>query len=511
MYVDIVPNRSSPPAILLREVTREGSVIRKKTLANLSHLSLDQAHALRALLKGSPLVPADQAYTVSQSTPHGHVAAVLGTLRSLGLERMIASQGSRNRDLVVAMIAEQILHATSKLADTRSWHLTTLAEELHVADAEVNELYEAMDWLVNRQRRIEKKLAKKHFHDGCYVFYDVTSSYYEGTHCSLARWGYNRDRKRGTQSIVYGTLADQEGRPIGVDVYPGNTGDSKTVGDQVNKLQHSFGLNRVVLVGDRGMLTQTQIDELQTYPGIGWISALRSSSIKALVDRGSLQPSLFDQQNLAEIHSPEYPGERLIVCYNPLLAEERKRTRTCLLDCTRAKLEQLSQQLERRKKPITKEEIGVKAGKVVNAYTMAKHIELSIGEKSLEWKLKEDQLAQEQQLDGIYVIRTSEPECTLSKEMAVWQYKNLSQVERIYRTVKGVDVLIRPIRHRAEQRVRAHIFLCMLAYYVIWHMKRSLTALLFEDEDLEAARRTRDPVLRASASSSAKEKKHTCI
>ncbi len=510
MYVDIVPNRSSPPAILLRESRREGNKVRKRTIANLSDWPMHQVYTLRRLLRGETLVSPREAFIVEKSLPHGHVAAVLGTIRRIGLDTVIASRRSRRRDLVLAMIVEQILHHDSKLADTRNWHASTLADELEVADANENELYAALDWLVEAKSRIEKKLAARHLLDDTYAYYDVTSSYYEGHHCSLARWGHSRDGKKGLPIIVYGTLTDEDGRPVGVDVYPGNTGDPTTVADQVVKLTETFGLKRIVLVGDRGMLTQTQLDALQHYPGIGWISALRSTAIRKLIEKGHLETSLFDTQNLAEISSPDFPDERLIACYNPLLAEERRTKRRELLEVTEALLVKIRAEVERRTKtPMKKDQIALKVGKALNKFKMAKHFELRIDDDQLEWSRREEQIRTEEQLDGIYIVRTSEPEQSISAANAVRRYKALSRVERIYRTVKGLDILIRPIRHRSNTRVRAHIVLCMLAYYVEWHMRKALAPLLFEDEQLDELRNSRDPVAKAQPSEAAQRKKRS--
>ena len=508
MYVDIVPNRNSPPAILIRECRREGKKNPKRTLANISHWPMEKVETLRRVLKDEKLVPLDGLFHIEKSFPHGHVEAIMGTIRKIGLDKMISSRRSRERDLVVAMIVEQLLHSSSKLADTRLWHTTTLAGELGVQDADENDLYKALDWLLAAQERIEKKLAKAHFSEGACVFYDVSNSYYEGRKCPLARLGNGKDGKKGLPIIVYGTLADQEGRPIATEVYPGNTGDSKTIPDQVKKLIECFELNRVVIVGDRGMLTQTQIIYLKKFPGLGWISALKSNSIRDLLDKGRLYLSLFDERNLAEISSPDYPNERLVACYNPLLAEERKRKRRELLGATEGNLMKIKREVNRRtKKPLNKAEIGVKVGKVIGRFKMGKHFELTIEDNKLEWVRKEEQIRQEEELDGIYIIRTSEAKECLSAEDTVRQYKNLSQVERIYRTCKGVDILIRPIRHRTEDHVRAHIFLCMLAYYVEWHMRKALAPILFQDEELDSLRKTRDPVAKAEPSASAKQKK----
>jgi transposase len=512
MYIDIVPNRNSPPAILLRECWRDGNKTRKKTIANISNWPAEKVDTLRRVLRGEKLIPAEQAFIIEQSLPHGHVEAVLGTLRKIGLEKMIASRRSRERDLVVAMIVEQILHHDSKLAGTRNWHSTSLAEELGVEDADENDLYHALDWLLERQKRIENKFAKLYFAEGSYAFYDVTSSYYEGQKCPLARMGNSKDKKKGLPVIVYGTLAEQEGRPVSVDVYPGGTGDPKTLADQVLKLRQRFGLNRIVLVGDRGMITQTQIEYLEKFPGLGWISALRSASIRQLLEKGYLSISLFDTQNIAEICWPKYPNERFIACFNPLLAEERSRKRKELLEATEAGLIKIKREVKRRtKQPLKESEIGLKVGRVINRFKVAKHFDLTIEDNNLEWMRLEGKIQQEEELDGIYIIRTSEPEESISAGDTVRQYKNLSRIEHIYRTVKGLDILIRPIRHRTEEHVRAHIFLCMLAYNVEWHMRKALAPLLFEDEEVDSLRKTRDPVAKAEPSESAKRKKATRV
>ncbi len=480
----------------------------KRTLANLTHWPAHQVDALRRVLKGEKLVSLDEAFVVERSLPHGHVEAALGVIRQLGLERMISSRRCRERDLVIGMIVEQLIHPCSKLAMTRMWQTTTLAEELSIGDADEDALYEALDWFLARQKRIEKKLASRHLQDGSLVLYDVSSSYYEGRTCPLVRHGHNRDRKKGKPIIVYGVMADAAGRPVAVDVYPGNTGDPTTVPDQVEKLRNRFGLSRVILVGDRGMLTQTQIEYLKAYPGVGWISALRGPAIRKLVESGSLQMSLFDHQNLAETTSPEYPGERLIACMNPLLKDERRRKREELIVMTVVALEKIVRDVaRRRKKPLGKEEIGLKVGKVINKFKMAKHFKLRIEDGSFSWERNEESIAREEALDGIYVIRTSEPAKRLSAENAVRQYKSLSQVERLFRTLKGIDLRIRPIRHRTEDHVRAHIFLCVLAYYVEWHMRQALAPLLFDDEELNNDRKVRDAVAPAKPSTSARKKK----
>ncbi len=508
MYVETVPNRNSPPAVLLREGWREGKRTPKRTLANISHWPEQKIKALKLLLKGHAMIPAEQEYTIERSLPHGHVEAVLGVIRRIGLDTMIASMASRERNLVLAMIVERLIHPCSKLATTRLWHTSTLATELSVEDADVDELYDALDWLLARQKRIENKLAKCHLHNGCLALYDVSSSYYEGRTCPLARHGHDRDGKKGLPIIVYGVMTDADGRPVSVDVYPGNTGDPTTVPDQVDKLRRRFALERVVLVGDRGMLTQTRIDQLKKYPQLGWISALRSMAIRKLARAGAIQMSFFDEWNLAEITSADFPGERLIVCLNPQLAEERRRKRGELLAATEKDLNKIERAVKRRTKtPMSESEIGVKTGKVVNRFKMAKHFKLTIETGRFEWERNEESIAAEAALDGIYIIRTSEPQERLSAADTVRSYKSLSQVERAFRTLKGVDLLIRPIRHRTADHVRAHIFLCLLAYYVEWHMRKALAPLLFDDEELEQDRKQRDPVTPARPSQSARRKK----
>jgi len=508
MYIERIPNRNSRPTILLREGWREGKKTCKRTIANLTNWPEEKVEALRRLLKGERMVTADEAFVVERSIPHGHVEAILGTIKRIGIDTIISSKRCRQRDLVVGMIAERLMRPCSKLATTRFWHTTTLAEELSVADADEDDLYEAMDWLLARWGRIEKKLASRHLSEGSLVLYDVTSSYYEGRTCPLARFGHNRDGKKGKLIIVYGLLTDEAGRPVAVEVYPGNTGDPSTMPEQVEKLRKRFGLTRVVLVGDRGMLTQTQIDKLKQYPGLGWISALRSVAIRKLVNSGSLQMSLFDEKNLAEICSPEFPDERLVACYNPILAEERRRKREDLLAATEKEFKKIARQVARRtKKPLNKAEIGKKVGKVINRFKVAKHFAVMIEDGSFSFSRNEESIGREKELDGIYVIRTGESAKRVSAEDAVRSYKNLEQVEIAFRCMKGVDLLVRPIYHRTEDHVRAHISLCMLAYYVEWHMRKALSPLLFHDDELDEHRKKRDPVKPAKVSASAKRKK----
>ena len=493
--------------ILLRRSYRDGSSVKHETLGNISHLPDLIVDLIRRSLGGERFVSTTDAFEIVKSAPHGHVEAVVAALRALDLENLLSSTRSRERDLVLAMITERLIHPSSKLATTRLWHSTTLAEEFKVEDAGVDELYEALDWLLTRKERIEGKLASKHLKDGALVLYDASSTYYYGRTCPLAQFGYSRDAKKGLPVIVFGLLTDREGRPVAVDVYPGNTGDPTTVRDQVKKLREHFGLSRVVIVGDRGMITQTQIETFRDEEGLGWISCLRNRSIRELVSRGSLNRSLFDEKNLAEIRSPSYPGERLIACFNPLLAEERRRKRLELLQATQEDLERLAKEVKRRKhKLLGKAEIGLKAGRLLNRFKMGKLFTLKIGDGVFEWSRREDEIEREAQLDGIYVVRTSEPPQRFSAKDTVRTYKSLALVERAFRCLKGIDVLVRPIHHRLEDRVRAHIFLCMLTYYVEWHMRKALAPLLFQDEELGTLR-TRDPVATAEPSESVRQKK----
>jgi Transposase DDE domain len=506
MHVEWVPNRGRRPTVLLRETWREGKQVKKRTIANLTEWPLEKIEALRKVLKGEAVVT-ETGVTVEQSLPHGQVEAIVGMIKKLGLDALLASRPCRERDVVLAMIAGRLIHPSSKLATTRLWHTTTLAEELSVGDADEDELYHALDWLLARQERIEKKLANRHLHEGSFVLYDVTSSYYEGHTCPLVRFGHDRDEK-GKPIIVYGALTDHEGRPVALSVYPGNTGDPTTIPDQVEKLKARFGLERLVLVGDRGMLTQTQIEKVKETPGIGWISALRSSAIRDLVEQGQIQMSLFDTRDLGEITSDDYPGERLIACFNPLLCDERKRKRNELLDATEKSLAGIVRTVARRTKtPLGKTEIGKKVGAIMNRFKMAKHFLFTIDDRQFAFTRNEASIAREEALDGIYVIRTSEGAERLSTEDAVRSYKQLAQVERVFRTFKGIELLVRPIWHRTENHVRAHLFLCMLAYYVEWHMRKALAPLLFDDEMLTKTRKTRHPVKPAEASVSAQRKK----
>src|SRR3954454_13403129 len=495
---------------LLRRSIRKGKTVTHETLGNLSHLPDHLIEIIKRSLKGETFVPAAETFRIIRSSPHGHVDAVLTMIRELGVEELIASRRSRRRDLVIAMIAERLLFPSSKLAHTRHWHDTTLAQELDIADATEDHLYGAMDWLLSRQEAIEKKLARRHLAEGAMVLYDVTSSYYEGKTCPLARFGHDRDGKTGCPIIVYGMLTDADGRPVAVQVYPGNTGDPKTIPDRVEALTRRFGLSRVVLVGDRGMLTRTRIDILKKHPGLGWISALRSGSIRRLLADGHLVRTDLEAEHLAEITSPEFPGERLVACYNPQLAEQRRQKRRDLLAATQAELEALAARVARpADRPEMAAEIGVRAGKIINHYKMAKHFTLTIRDGHLGWSRKQDAIANEEMLDGIYVIRTSEPADRLTAADGVRSYKRLALVEQAFRCLKGIDLLVRPIHHRTAGRVRAHILLCLLAHYVEWHLRQAWEPLLFEDEDLAEDRQRSDPVAPARSSKSALQKKKT--
>jgi transposase len=513
MYVETIPNRSSPPAILLRESVRQGAKVRKRTLANLSDWPEAKLQALRSVLRGEKLGGDPQkCLSITRSLPHGHVAAVLRMIRRLGLERILAAKRCRQRDLVLALIAARVLFPTSKLDTSKRWADCTLAEELGVAGADEDELYAALDWLLERQPAIEAKLAKRHLTQGASVLYDLSSSYYYGSHCPLAKFGHNRDGKSGLPIIVYGVLASDEGCPVAAEVYAGNTSDPKTVLEQVQKLRERLGTGRVVLVGDRGSVTSTNVEKLKACPDVGWIGALRTEAIRALVEAKVIQPSLFDQQNLAEISSADYPGERLVACFNPLLAEERRRKREELLAATEKELSRLAAEVKRRrKKLLSAAAIALKAGKRVNKYKMAKHFDLQIGESTFAYARKTAQIEAEARLDGIYVVRTSEAAERWPAADVVRGYKALAQVERAFRCIKGVDLMVRPIWLRTEAHVKAHVLLCVLAYYVEWHLREAWAQLLYADEELAQDRRRRDPVLPPVPSASARLKKATHV
>ena len=486
---------------LLRRTYREKGKVKHETLGNISHLPPHIIEMIRGALKGEVFLPANSSLEILRSLPHGNVAAVLGSLRKIGLENMIASRHSRMRDLVVSMVVSRIIDPGSKLATARGLSpetaFSTLGEVLGVESADEDDLYDAMDWLSARQKRIETKLAKKHLEDGSLVLYDVTSSYYTGSHCPLARYGHSRDRKKGFPQILYGLLCNSEGCPVAVEVFEGNTGDPATLGAQIRKIRKRFSLKRVVMVGDRGMITEARINkELRPVEGLDWITALRAPAIRKLAEEGVVQPSLFDEQDLAEVTSPEYPGERLIACKNPFLAVERAERREELLEATEAELDKIAFATTREKRRLKgKDKIGVRVGRVINKYKVGKHFKLTITEESFSYERDTEKINSEAALDGIYIIRTSVPKEKSSAVDTVRTYKSLSAVERAFRCFKTVDLQVRPIGHRKPERVRAHISICMLAYYVEWHMRASLSPLLFDDEDSELAEALRESVV----------------
>ena len=522
MYVATVPNRRSPPAILLRESYREGTRVKSRTLANITSWPPAKIEALRCLLRGERILAAgpeaslEEAFEIIRTRPHGHVAAVLGTLRKLGLEKLLAPSHSRERDCVVAMVCSRVLDPRSKLATARSLDAatlhSTLGELLGLEWSDEDDLYEAMDWLLPRQPQIEDALAKRHLSEGTLALYDLTSTYFEGRRCPLAKLGHSRDGKKGKLQIVFGLLCDQEGRPIAVEVFEGHTGDPMTVASQVQKVRERFGLQRLILIGDRGMITSARIrEDLRSVTGIDWITALRAPTIARLVKDGALQLSLFDEKDLAEIVSPDFPGERLVACKNPLLAEERRRKREDLLEATERRLARIAAAINRGKRPLRgRTAIALQVGRALGRFKMQKHFTVRIGKASLHYERRQERIAAEAALDGIYVVRTSVPAAQLSSEAAVRAYKQLAVVERAFRSMKTVDLKVRPIGHHKADRVRAHVFLCMLAYYVEWHMRKSLASMLFDDDDRVAAEARRTSVVApAQRSASAEEKART--
>jgi len=595
MYITKVPNRNSPPAVLLRESYREDGKVRSRTLANLSKLPEHAVEVLRRTLKGEDLVSADGAFEIVEggSRFHGHVDAVLRSMKRLGFFKLVASRPCKERDLVIAMVVARILEPQSKLATTHWWRDTTLAENLDIEVATEYDLYDAMDWLLDRQDRIEKKLADRHMDEDGLALYDLTSSYFEGTTCPLAALGHNRDGKKGKLQVNYGLLTNQKGIPLSVSVFEGNVGDPKTLLPQVEKVQRNFGIERFVLVGDRGMVTQKQVNELRDIEGVDWIGALRPPAIKKLIESGAIQMELFDERGLFEIEHPDFPGERLVACRNPQLARMRAIKRQSLLDATVEELTKVQAMVQRGKvhgreaidarvsgilkgyrirkyyrvdihdngfdfsidsealraeieeeargdsrlrdrltarygkhmEAITKKldhlqerikrgrlqaegDIGVRVGKVLNKYKVGKHFKLDIQVGAFDFTIDHARVDAEAALDGIYVVRTSLPAEHMEADQAVRSYKQLHNVERAFRSFKTVDLMVRPIRHRLEHRVRAHIFLCMLAYYVQWHMMQAWRPMLFADED-QKAKETRHPVKPAKRSEAALEKVRT--
>lgn len=492
MYIERVPNRNSPPAILLRESYREDGKVLKHTIANLSKWPPHLIDGLQTLLRGGVAVESlEGSFEVQRSLPYGHVAAVLGTLWKIGLDKIIDRSNSRQLLLVIAMIVARIIDPGSKLSTVRGLSEETafnsLHEELNIGPVNEDELYAAMDWLLERQSNIENALAKRHLSDGSLVLYDVSSTYFEGQSCPLAYHGHSRDGKGEHLQIVFGLLCNVEGCPVAIEVFEGNTADPKTLSSQIQKVRVRFGLQRVIWVGDRGMITEARInEEMRGVEGLQWVTALRSSAIRHLVEEGALQISLFDERDMAEIWHPEYPGERLIACRNPFMADRRTRKRDALLEATERELDKIVQATKRQKKPLKgKDSIGIRVGKTIGKYKMGKHFEIEITDESFSYRRNVKRIEEEAALDGIYVIRTSVPAEGLDSEAAVKTYKRLSVVERAFRSHKTVDLKVRPIYHRTADRVRAHVFLCMLAYYVEWHMRQLLAPILFDDDNEE--------------------------
>ena len=494
---------------LLRRSYREGGTVKNETLGNLSHLPEALVDIIRRSLQGETFVPLTQAFAVSCSRAHGQVQAVTLAMQRLGFAALVAAKPCRERDLVLAMVAARIVSPHTKLATTRWWHTTTLADDFKVADAGEDDLYAAMDWLLQRQGRIQKKLAARHLRDGSLVLYDLSSSYFEGSCCPLAKLGYSRDGRRGTLQVNYGLLTDVRGCPVAVSVHEGNTADSQTFLPAVQRLRADFGIERMVMVGDRGMISQKAIAEMRETDGIRWITALKSVSIRALVEQRQLQLDLFDERNLWELSSPDYPGERLVACRNPVLAKLRAHKREALLCATEKNLEKIKARVTAGKLS-GQDQIGLRVGEIINHYKVAKHFALDIGEKAFTFQRQREGIAAEAALDGLYIIRTSVPALQMDAADCVRNYKALANVERAFRSLKTIDLKVRPIHHRTADRVRAHIFLCLLAYYVEWHLREAWRELMFADTDLQA-KTTRDSVAPAKRSPAALAKvaRHT--
>src|SRR3982751_3078509 len=516
MFIQVIPNRGSPPAILLRESYREGRKVKQRTLCNLTRWPPSLLEGFKALLKGGTVISAPAApevFTIRRALPHGHVAAVLGTLRQIGLHRILGPDGNRCRDLVIAMVAARLTEPTSKLATAKALSPEAAASSLGaimgLGAVDEDELYRALDWLAERQAAVEAALARRHLHDGTLVLYDVSSSYVEGRRCELARLGYNRDRKRGKLQIVYGLLCAPDGCPVAVEVFAGDTADPMTLSAQIAKLKQRFGLDHVVLVGDRGLITQARIDADLAPAGLDWITALRAPAICGLVEGGQLQLSLFDERDMAAITSPDYPGERLIVCRNPDLARERARKREDLLGATERDLAKVARAVTRARTPLrSREAIALAAGAVLNCHKVAKHFELTITDDAFRFSRNTAAIAAEAALDGFYVVRTNLPAATLDDAGTVRAYKSLAQVERAFRSLKGIDLRIRPLFHWLVPRVRAHVFSCLLAYHVEWHMRRKLAPMLYDDDD-RTAEALRESIVRPAQRSPAARSKQT--
>jgi hypothetical protein len=490
---------------LLRRSYREGGKVRNETVGNISHLPEELVELVRAGLRGEPVGVLSEAFAIERSLPAGHVIAALAMARRLELARLLDRQPSRERDLVLAMVCQRAIAPMSKLATVRAFEQSTLADELGVTGADEDDLYGAMDWLLERQARIEDRLARRHLKDGELVLYDVSSSYFEGRSCELAALGYSRDQKRGTPQIIYGLLCDVPGRPIAVEVFGGELHDDKTLPCQIAKLKQRFGLSRVVVVSDRGMVTKANLELLRETDGAGWITALKAPQIRKLVKDGALQLSLFDQHNLGEITAEEYPGERLVVCRNPLVAADRARKREELLQATERGLAEIAERLERGTLHGA-DQIGLAVGPAIKRYRVRKHFQIQITDTTFTYQRNTAQIEAEAALDGFYVLRTSVPDTELDPAQIVRSYKGLKQVERAFKTFKGPELEIRPIHHHLADRVRAHVFLCMLAYYLTWHLRQAWTPLLFTDEQPPIPI---DPVAKATRSSSAQHKAQT--
>ena len=517
MYIERVPNRNSPPAILLRESYRDGNTVKKRTLANLSSLPAEVIEGLKVLLRGGVAVScADEAFVIERSLPHGHVAAVLGAARACGAEQWFASAPAALRSVVMALLVARVVSPASKLATHRMLRDETATHSvsrlLKLGDVELEQVYAALDWLGEAQEGIEKRLARQHLSGSTLVLYDLTSTWVTGRCCELAAHGYSRDGKRDDPQIVFGLVCTREGCPVAVEVFAGNTADPATVASQVDKLKNRYGIEKLAWVGDRGMLTQARIDTVLRPAGLDWVSSLRAPQMAALArEKGPFQPSLFDERNLLEVTSEAFPGERLIVCRNPLLAEERSRKREALLQATEAELMKITDATTRARNRLKgTEEIALRVGRVIDHFRMGKHFELNITDSSFTWERKAEQIQQEAALDGLYVVRTSLPATDLPAEAAVTAYKGLAVVERAFRSLKTVDLQVRPVFHWNAARVRAHVFLCMLAYYIEWHMREKLKPMLFDDEYVELARTARpSPVAKARRSDQAKAKDST--
>ena len=514
MYVTRIPNRDSPPAVLLRESYREGGKVKSRTLANISDWPEAKIESLRRVLAGETLVPLEaERFEIARALAHGHVAAALGTVRRLGLDKMLPKGPDRRARLILAMIVARIVEPAAKLATARQLSEATAAHSLGavlgLGEVDEDELYAALDLLGRSQASVENALAKRHLEDGVLVLYDVTSSYLEGRRCELAQFGYSRDHRGDRPQIVFGLMCTPEGCPVAVEVFEGNLGDPRTLADQVRKLRTRFRLKRVVLVGDRGMITKARIDADLKPAGLDWITALRAPAIKALAaEGGPLQLSLFDERDMAEIVSDDYPGERLVVCRNPELAAERARKRVELLEATETALVKIRAMTEKKRNPLRgQDKIALKVGAVLDRRHVAKHFDLAVTETGLTWSRKAEAIAAEAALDGVYVIRSSLPGNSFPAAALVLAYKGLSHAERGFRDIKSGDLDVRPIHHRRAHRVRAHVFLCMLAYYVVWNMKRHLAPMLFKDDDPAAAAAERSsPVAKAKVSPAARQK-----